>query len=566
VFRPRVAFSQLIPWWVLLFSALFARTAWAQEDVAAACEEIAARCPDAVVSEIRLDRREIFEATDPLPGWVPWKTVNRLHLDTTEQTIRDNLLFRTGERLDVERLRETQRKLNALGYFQGESITCEEVAPGEVRVDVRLKENWTLLPILDFQGRGQGTAITAGFAEQNLLGLGKTLFFSVRKGAREQNTIIEDAWRIAYEDPNLLGSEYRLAWTIEDRESGKTLLARFEKPYFSLETPWSLALFNSYDEGAGYLFRQGGVAADFDRLSNAGGIDLGLALKRGPPVVHRVWVFYRREEQTIRGFRAPAVPGLQVAPPPNYTRSYPGIGYRRLGANYIRERSINRFERDEYFNLAHDFRCSAGFSSEALGAWRDEWVLAAAAAQGFRFRKGHFFTAAAAADGLLDGDRLSNSTARFTYDHYLQAPGPDRGLFTHTLHAQVALAYGKDLDPDQVLNLGYTNGLRGYDAYAFTGSKLLRVTLEDRVFVNRQLFGLVSTGLLLFWDAGYVWQPGENPDLADLRHDVGFGIRAAVPATSGKNVVRLNCGFPLGRGVSPLQDLVFTVTVGSTFD
>ena len=138
--------------------------------------------------------------------------------------------------------------------------------------------------------------------------------------------------------------------------------------------------------------------------------------------------------------------------------------------------------------------------------------------------------------------------------------------FGSRFHLEGDFRYGVNLDSNKVFGLGYTTGLRGYPLFAFTGNKLMRVSLEDRIFIKKELFGLVALGLLLFWDCGYVWEEGQDVDLADLRNNVGFGLRTAVPSASGGNVVQLDWGFPLGHGADPLEDVVFTITVSSTFN
>jgi len=140
------------------------------------------------------------------------------------------------------------------------------------------------------------------------------------------------------------------------------------------------------------------------------------------------------------------------------------------------------------------------------------------------------------------------------------------GLVQHTFHWKGAFGYGVHLDSDNFLALGYSNGLRGYPLYAFTGDKKLLASVEDRIFLKKKVLGLVALGLLIFWDSGYVWQEEQAIDLADMRHDVGVGVRGSVPAMSNSNVVNLTWGFPLGWGASPLDDSVFTLVVSSSFD
>ena len=168
--------------------------------------------------------------------------------------------------------------------------------------------------------------------------------------------------------------------------------------------------------------------------------------------------------------------------------------------------------------------------------------------------------------GFLNGTHLYNTKFNVNYNHYLLDTCLDFWWFQHTFHWAVAFGYGIDLDSDQVFGLGYTNGMRGYDYYAFTGNKLLRFNVEDRIFIKKQPFGkILALGLLLFWDAGYVWQDGKAMDLSELRYDVGLGLRLAFPFATAGNIVKFNLGFPIGHGAKFFSDVVFTFEVGSTF-
>jgi hypothetical protein len=242
-----------------------------------------------------------------------------------------------------------------------------------------------------------------------------------------------------------------------------------------------------------------------------------------------------------------------------------GIAYRRLGVNYIIEERISRFDRREDFNLANDLRLSFAFSAELLGADQDEWHFSISDAQGHSFRKGHFLLVRASGEGISGGDRVRNGLFSVGYDHYLQDTFLDWGPFLHTLHWLGSFGYGTNLDPDRLLGLGYPNGLRGYDRNAFTGDKRLLFSLEDRIFLAENLFRLIAMGILAFFDTGFVWDQGQSVDLSDLRYAVGTGLRFALPAATGTNVLQLTWGFPLGSGADPLGDSVFTVATSTSF-
>jgi len=486
-------------------------------------------------------------------------------VNTKEWVVRRELLFEEGDRLNPDLLREVLRNLRGLDFFRDERIHCSLLQTGKARIDVYLRENWSLIPIFQIQGVDTAQAVTLGATEQNLLGRGKRLSAWGRKGAETKNTFIEDSWGIRYVDPNISGSWYRFDGTIQDLETGEFLQAVAVRPFYSLETPWSASLFGEHFRRERRLIRNGQIASEFEQQDNTGGVDFSFALRRGPPVVHRIGPFYEYSEKRVRDYRIVTAEGGELEPPPDDTTSSVGIAYRRLGVDYIVEERISKFDRREDFNMANDLNLSAAFSAELLGADTDEWIFSLSDVQGHSFRKGHFLFLSASVQGILDGSRIRNGLFSVEYDHYLQDTFLDGGPFLHTLHWLGSFGYGTHLDPDLLFGLGYPNGLRGYSRDAFTGDKRLLLNVEDRIFLAEDLFRLVALGILIFFDTGFVWDEGQSVDLADLRYAVGTGLRVALPAVAGTNILQITWGFPLGSGVDSFGESVFTVATSTGF-
>ena len=549
----------------MIFFCLTIADGRAEEPECASCDRIKRDHPDAEIGEIRIIHQDIFGPEDDLPAYFPWRTLNRLHINTREEFIQRELLFEEGDRLNPDLVREVLRNLRTLDLFRDDRIECSLLEPGKVRIDVYLRENWSLIPIFQIQGVDTAQAVTLGVTEQNLLGRGKRLSAWGRKGAEARNTFIEDSWGVRYVDPNIMGSWYRFSGTIQGLETGEFLQAIAEHPFYSLETPWSAGLFGQHFRRERRLIRNGEIASMFEQQDVSAGIDFRYALRRGPPVVHRIGPFYEYAQKRIRDYRIIDGDGEEIEPPPEDTTSSLGIAYQRLGVDYIVEERISKFDRREDFNVANDLNLSVAFSAGLLGADADEWIFSVSDVQGHSFRKGHFLFVNASAQGIWDGDRVRNGLFSVEYDHYLQDTFLDGGPFLHTLHWLGTFDYGTHLDPDLLFGLGYPNGLRGYSRDAFTGDKRLLLSVEDRVFLSDNLFRLVALGILIFFDTGYVWDEGQSIDLADLRYAVGTGLRVAIPSVAGANVIRLTWGFPLGSGVDPLGDSVFTVATSTGF-
>ncbi len=76
----------------------------------------------AVIGEIRIVVGDIFDTR--IPGERAWlyRTANKLHIETRENTIRDQLLFKPGEPYRTRVIEETERLLRANGYLYSAEI------------------------------------------------------------------------------------------------------------------------------------------------------------------------------------------------------------------------------------------------------------------------------------------------------------------------------------------------------------------------------------------------------------------------------------------------------------
>ena len=544
----------------LIFLAEYIPEALGEES----CESLAQKHPGVVIGAIKTAQRKVLEPSDGLPSWVPLDLVNRLHITTAEDVIRNELLFKEGEKLNPDLIEETRRNLRALDYFRDETMGCTLMDDGRVEVTVHVRETWSIVPIFDVQGVGGKQSITAGLRDGNLLGQGKSLSAAYRSGIHSGTTTIEESWKVSYDDPNILGSRFQMFWAVQDLETGEYVNSGVQRPFFSLETPWAAGLTQWHIEQKQRLVLDGEIAGEYDREDNEMDLHLGIALKRGPPAVHRVEALYQYRQKRIRNVKA-LLPSMdQDLIPEEYTISAPSLSYRRLGVKYIQETRIATFDRHEDFNIANDLTISTGFSAEALGATRDELILSAYDSQGYAFRRGHFVLGQCSLKGRWDGDELRDSKSVLVCDYFLRDTPLDFAPILHTFHGVLSFGYGVNLSSDTLFELGWDTGLRGYESASFTGHKLFRITAEDRIFPSRNIFGLVALGGVLFWDAGYVWDEDEKVDPGDVRHDVGVGLRIGIPTFSGENILRLDFGFPIGHAAS-LSEYLFTMVTSTTF-
>ncbi len=111
--------------------------------------------------------------------------------------------------------------------------------------------------------------------------------------------------------------------------------------------------------------------------------------------------------------------------------------------------------------------------------------------------------------------------------------------------------------------LGGANSLRGYADRRLTpegwGTKLMLLNSELRFPLSEGFPNQKVTGVL-FFDAGGIWQTGQDPNLDDLKASLGFGVRAKLPVIG---VTRFDLAFPLDKIDN--DDFRFHLSLGQTF-
>lgn len=112
--------------------------------------------------------------------------------------------------------------------------------------------------------------------------------------------------------------------------------------------------------------------------------------------------------------------------------------------------------------------------------------------------------------------------------------------------------------------LGGANSLRGYDDRRLTpigwGTKHFLASTEFRFPLSSKNFPNHKSSGVVFFDAGGVWSPGQDPKLDDIFTAAGFGFRVRLPVLG---TTRFDFSFPLNNVDN--SDFKFTVSLGQTF-
>ncbi|MBX3463648.1 MAG: hypothetical protein KF830_10780 [Planctomycetes bacterium] len=521
---------------------------------------IALRAQDATTSgasvqgrlrEVRIAAADIFDADTaakrPLAA-----LVNGLHWQTREDVVRIEMWFRPGDFVDERLAAEFERNLRALGLFATVNVRLVPApVAGEVDMEVETRDRLTL----SFGGGGSyvGGVTGYGFAlgESNLFGLGDRINASFRGNS-------EDEWRggVAYTDLHVFDSWHTATLRLGRSDDGDSFGFELLRPFKHLADPRSHGGTLAYDETEVDYFRAGETAAEVpvDRAA----IDGFLRWGTGPVHDRRFLGLSLGYERLDYGLATgPLGPSLRV---PGDTRNL-RVG---LTGSWQLVSAFRKVEGIDTLGFVQDLRLGLDASATIGVRWRDEVGVGDALQPEFRLRLGwaaeplpDLFTDVDARTTLrLDGGAAVGWTAA------LGARAFAAVAELHTLCANVAYeAVDEQQDLPLELTLGEDNGLRGYPAREFVGTRRLRTNLEHRFDTDVQILTL-HFGLVAFFDAGWV---GFGNDLDGPYRSVGVGLRVGSVPLAGGTVLRIDLAKPLDDVPGESDGWSLSVSVGQVF-
>ena len=491
---------------------------------------------------VRID--DVFEQESDLAA--PYRLANSLHIATHEQTILQQLLFRTGDVYDTRVVGESERLLRAQRYLNDATITpLHYNDDNTVDVLVRVHDVWTLSPGISFGRKGGENSAGLKFEDANFLGLGKQI------AAARTSDVDRDAWRLGYIDPNVLGTRWRLSAAYSSTSDGDERLLAFGRPFYSLDSRWSTNLALADTTSAVPRYSYGELVEEIGMRERSfelgGGISSGLSNGRATRYLAG-FTYDSRRFSPVSDYSTATLPEDRVL-------AYPWVGVEIIEDSYVNTRNLDQIGRIEDLHLGRAARLQAGFASTLLGATRDALVLSGSAQSGMDFGSKQYWLNNVNFDGRLEEGDLIDARLEVGSRYYFRH-SPRRVSF-----AAVTGTLTRELDPEEQLLLGGDSGLRGYPLRYQAGTANALLTLEERFYTNWQPLKLVNVGAAVFMDAGRAWghDPYSDPPAGWLC-DVGFGLRLGSIRSGLGNVLHIDLAFPLNApdGIDAVQLLVET--------
>jgi hypothetical protein len=184
----------------------------------------------AVIGQIRIVNGDVFDLEQSgESGWL-YRTANKLHINTRRPVLRNQLLFKPGQRYVDRVIQETERILRRNDYLYDATIRPTHYDGHTVDLVVRTRDTWTLNPGINFNRQGGANSGSIELEEKNLLGRGQELSFGW------SNDVDREAFNFAYSDAHFHSTWTRLGLTYSDADDGETKAMRVERPFYAFDT------------------------------------------------------------------------------------------------------------------------------------------------------------------------------------------------------------------------------------------------------------------------------------------------------------------------------------------
>jgi hypothetical protein len=573
------------------------------------------------VVKIVVVRETVIAQSDPWPNFFNW-----VHIKTRDYIVRQELLFRVGQRYKPKRVRESERNLRALGIFAvARVVACKGKSPDEIVILAVTKDLWSLrFNFVYDQVGGVWRDVSTTPTENNFLGRGKALGLHFRltqldfAGPTLRNFF---AFGARYFDRRILGSRLRFFSHLDLFFDGKVpcggfvgqnqpaprqgmwcptskagqlrgVFGRlyFDRPLMPLSTRWSfeLDLWIDIRQRRGYL-QDGSLAtvenSDVEEenrphvpLVYDGEVLVGELLFRrtvGTELKHDFsWgLLFRRvdyapprgfpfDEQTRDWFVSSVLPRSE-------TTSTFFLRYDIRPTRFLRLRNVESLALTEDFSLGPKLRIEAHFGKnlEEFGQSFVELI----AEFSYRLAIGEHLVFFESEGSLRYQRGLRNGIGPWVNKvlavrlHYTLPPLWIGRFLTHS-----SLTLRED-DLNRRATFFGPDVVRGYPSLNLRGRNAWRFNVEYR---TRALnIYTVHLAAALFYDGGSVfgaWAPGSPNVPFEYLHSIGMGLRFLFPQFD-RDTFRIDIGIPLnpdGRGavgtwVSATFGPAFSAKIGS---
>ncbi len=476
------------------------------------------------VGRIKISPLDIFDLNLDNESTKVHHIINKLHIKTKVTTIQSQLLFKTGELLNIDKIKETERYLRAQTYIKDAAIIPTELCNGnQVSLNVKTRDNWTLTPDISFGRSGGNNKFGFKVQEQNILGHGKDLRLGYSKQSERTST------KLSYRDNHLLGSHYKLRINLLKNSDGKGYDIDLGLPFYKSDSRYSWGIKSSHLTQTTPLYESAKVDQEINEKKQLHSLYYGWAGKHTSNLKQRFKVGWSYKQNNYKSM-------TQVFKPTRHIESYPWFETNYFGTNFIKKTNFNTMGKVEDIALAKNITLGIGLLLKEFGSTDNTLKLTTHYSKGFQLTQSLLSFIELKTDNYLGNGAKKGSDYQLKGElNHFRSTGNDiriKAIFRASDH----------LTPSERIYLGGDTGMRGFPKAFQTGDKSFLLQAEKRLHFEWYPLHLVKFGAVAFSDIGSAWGGSKDPKLSA---NIGIGLRMIPTRASSSKTMHLNLAIPL---------------------
>ncbi len=473
-----------------------------------------------VIKNIKYVRLEPFGPTinDTARTASTWlaKTGNKLQFKTNERIIRNNMLFKEGDKVEPEMLADNERLLRSLSYIVDAKLVVEEEGDS-VNITVITKDIWS-------EAFGLNTTdFTSGQLDiwnSNILGFGREVRHSIFWDDNENSTL---GYVGEFRVNNLYGSFTDLKFQYSNKYGTNSYLGQLQRNFFAsnIRTAGGIQIrkiksqedirigdtllldkyfdLNSYDFWLGRSFP---IKKENHLTKQKANIVLGMRFINTDyeerPSETDDFFFYRFHEKTT-------YLGSLAFSKQNFKRSSLIYSYGR----------IEDIPYGSLVNLTGGFEVDEFYTRPYFGLHLSQAKV---------FSKGGYFYYAANFGGFYRNKDIEQGTIEFNTLYYSRLL--NHGLNKSRFFVKTNFSRGINRFEDEYISINNKEGIVGLRSNDFYGNQKMTLNLESVTFTPYYLYGF-RVAFYLFSDLGWICNTNRAVYNGQFYtgHGVGFRLR-----------------------------------------
>ena len=480
--------------------------------------------PPRRIAHIDIIRKNVFDPARQEERHAFGSVVNSLHMKTSEEVIRRELLYQEGDILDAYAVAETERNLRALGFIGDVSTIIQPLGDTAAVITVTTHDRWTIDVLPAYKQEGGVRTYRVTLKDDNLLGNGQSLSLSYDYNSGRPSPHGTD---VAFRERNAFGSRVETSIRYQNSWASHLGSIGLERAYFSDRAVWAGGLFGEFGRRR-FVFYQGGQIAQEQESSHE--IQRGwVSTSFGEAPIWRPVVSYTRARSGL--------------PDP---RVFDNVDMVALGTSVLartfQERSfLNSFGRVEDVPLGIAAGVTAGKNFWYRPGLSPDYMVSVFGRQATMFGQSVYLGWEGSVTSYFGRAIDNETTVNLILLHHLKVSK------LQTLVAWVTAAAGFGWSSSRQLLLGSSSGLRGFGEFDLAGDRRITYGIEHRLFSEVDVF-IFRFGAAAFLDGGTAWFGDAPPTRQRFHHGAGLGLRIENTKLQGAGLIRIDVAMNLDRG------------------